>query len=62
MARGKPFVRNVRYDISAECSLCGDTLLAGGISAASNALETLYKRLEQLFERHIAEKHPAKEK
>jgi hypothetical protein len=59
MAGCKPSLRNIRYDISGECSVCGDTLLTCGLSAADHTCEELHQQLENVFERHMAEKHMA---
>jgi hypothetical protein len=59
MAGSKAFLRNIRYDISAECSICGDTLLTCGLSADNHTCDELHRQLEGVFERHLAEKHTA---
>jgi hypothetical protein len=59
MAGGRAFLRNIRYDISGECSVCGDTLLSCGLSADSHSCEELHQQLENVFEHHLAEKHAA---
>ena len=45
----------IEYSNSGVCSVCGDLLMTGGQRAAT-AEESL-KRLEQIFEQHLAEKH-----
>lgn len=61
MARSNAFLRNIRYYISGECSVCGDTLLTCGLSAENHTCDELNKQLESVFERHVAEKHSAQQ-
>jgi hypothetical protein len=56
------FLKNFTYHIAAVCSACGDTLLTrlrhdkdDGKGAAR-----LQAMLQEVFQRHLAEKHPVK--
>jgi hypothetical protein len=62
---GGTFLRDVRQigpdrerDISGACSACGNLLLARLDNGAEPAPGHLRAKLEKVFERHIAEKHP----
>jgi hypothetical protein len=58
-----PFLKNLTYHAAAVCSACGDTLLTrlrhdndDGKGAAR-----LQAKLQEVFQRHLAEKHRMKD-
>ncbi len=62
MGTGRPYLKDVSYDISAVCSACRDTLLARLVDKNYDAEgpNHLRAKLEEVFDRHLAEKHQAK--
>jgi hypothetical protein len=59
-----PHLKDFDYYVAAVCSTCGDTLLARLRDRKDDAkgATRLRANLEDVFQRHLAEKHNAKKK
>jgi hypothetical protein len=57
-----PFLKNFTYHIAAVCSACGDTLLARirHDNDDGNGAARLQAKLQEVFQRHLEEKHHVK--
>jgi len=57
-----PFLKDFSYQIAAVCSTCGDTLLARlrHDNDDGKGAVRLQARLQEVFQRHLAEKHQVK--
>ena len=55
-----PSLKDFDYYVAAVCSTCGDTLLARLRIDKDDGATRLRATLEQVFQRHLAEKHPSK--
>lgn len=58
-----PYLKDFDYYVAAVCSVCGDTLFARHRDRKDDAqgATRLRANLEEVFQRHIAEKHRAKD-
>jgi len=58
-----PFLKDFDYYVAAVCSACGDTLLARFRDRKDDATgpTRLRANLEDVFQRHLAEKHKMKD-
>jgi hypothetical protein len=57
-----PYLKDFDYYVAAVCSSCGDTLLARHWDRKDDAqgATRLRANLEDVFQRHLAEKHQSK--